>query len=139
MLPSPQQPLLSPVTLDWLEGVTMGRVLDMNEVFVVGLVLPRVSASHRTIGLREGGRVKQSPGLVMKPPGSGHKVSVCQSLPLFQASVFLPVKWADEGGEVRRATQDLTYCHSRSQRANSRIFLASSTHMTLEAFRSSRL
>lgn len=32
----------------------MGRVLDMNEVFVVGLVLPRVSASHRAIGLEEG-------------------------------------------------------------------------------------
>lgn len=37
--PPPQQLLPSPVTLDWQEGVTMGKS-DMNEVFVVGLVLP---------------------------------------------------------------------------------------------------
>lgn len=53
MLPPPQQPLPSPVTLDWLEGATMGRVLDMNEVFVMGLVLPRVFANHRAIGRGE--------------------------------------------------------------------------------------
>lgn len=29
---------------------------------------------------------------------------------------------------MRRATQDPTYCHSRLQQANSRLFLASSTH-----------
>lgn len=29
---------------------------------------------------------------------------------------------------MRRATQDPTYCHSRLQQENSRLFLASSTH-----------
>ena len=62
MLPPPQQPLLSPVTLDWLEGATMGRVLDINEVFVMGLVLPRVSANHRAIGLGEGGGYSKAQG-----------------------------------------------------------------------------